>query len=178
MCPLFLPLSFLSCLPLKPLPATRPAPASLDPSVWLVKVSATVMHLSHGDGEEDNGPSLVLCPAGQYGTVFSFLTLLFSPLIVNLLHMSFLEKKTCHHRLTPQTGQLLPSCRSQLKHHFLRQVFPDVSMRSAPPRCSQSFFSCLLITPTHPLYPLPLLFTPEPQLCERRAKGCRGNPCV
>lgn len=46
--PRFLPLSPLSCLSLKPLPFTSPAPTSLDPSLWLVKIYS-IEGLCHDD---------------------------------------------------------------------------------------------------------------------------------
>ena len=46
--PRSLPLSLLSCLSLKPLPFTSPAPTSLDPSLWLVKIYS-IEGLCHDD---------------------------------------------------------------------------------------------------------------------------------
>ena len=136
-----------------------------------------VMHWSQGDREEDIGPSPYALSSWAIWDCFQFLDLAFLSLDSKPLHMSFLEKKPCHF-LTLQTGQPVLSCRSQLKHHFLRTVFFDVSMISALLWYSQSLSSCLLITSAHPLYPIPLFFMLEPQPCESRAKECLGNPCT
>lgn len=68
-----LPPSLLSCLSIKPLPVTSPAPASLDPSLWLVKIDS-VEGICHGDafvsGRQGRGYwSLPLCsvPLGNMG---------------------------------------------------------------------------------------------------------------
>lgn len=137
-----------------------------------------VMHLSQGDREEDIGPSPCALSSRAIWDCFQFLDLAFLSLDSKLRHRSFLEKKPCHHFLTLQTGQPLLSCRSQLKHHFLRTVFSDVSMISALLWYSQSLSSCLLITSTQPLYPIPLFSILEPQPWESRAKECLGNLCT
>lgn len=136
------------------------------------------MRLSHGDREEDVGPFPCALSSRAMWDCFQFLDLVFLSLDSKPRHISFLEKKPCHHFLTLQTGQPLLSCRSQLKHHFLRTVFSDVSMISALLWYSQSFSSCLLITSTHPLDPISLFSMLGPQPCESRAKECLGNPCT
>lgn len=52
--------------------------------------------------------------------------------------------------LSPQTSERLGSCRSQLSHHFLREVFAGFQ-KVSPLRCSQHCSSCLLAAPTPPL---------------------------
>lgn len=70
--------SLLSCLSIKPFPSQVLHQPLSDPSLWLVKIYSVegIWHgdaLSQGDREEDIGPSLMLCPAGQYGDCFQFL---------------------------------------------------------------------------------------------------------
>ena len=137
-----------------------------------------MMRLPHGDREEDVGPFPCALSSWAVWDCFQFLDLAFLSLDSKPRHISFLEKKSCHHFLTLQTGQLLLSCQSQLKHHLLRKVFSDVSMISALLWYSQSFSSCLLITSTHPLYPISLFSMLEPQPCKSRPKECLGNPCT
>lgn len=173
--PLFLPPTLI-ILPIQQAPFCRsPVATSLDPSVCLLKACSM-----EGLHQWDVLVSRGLVCSTQPGNVdfFQFLDLAFVSLESKPLHMSFLEKKPSHRHLTLQSGQLLLSCRSQLKHHFLREVFPDVSTSSASPGCSQSFYSCSLITPTHPLYHISLFSIPEPQLCESEAKRRLGNYCV
>lgn len=64
-CVSLLPPSLLSCLSIKPLPVTSPAPTSLDPSLWRVKIYS-VEGICHGDafvsGRQGRGYwSLPLC---------------------------------------------------------------------------------------------------------------------
>lgn len=160
-----------------------PAPTSLNPSVcpeglqWRRSSPEWCMGLPHSTGERVLVPTVCSIQPSNGGLFSVSWPCFSSPLNLNLC-------------LFPSWNRNHPVMVSPLKlANLFHPADCSLSITSSERSfllfpwvqhlwCSQSCYSCSLMTPTHPFYRMSLFSIPGPQICESKTKGCLGNHCV
>lgn len=134
--------------------------------------------LPHSAGERRLVPPVCSIQPSNAGLFVFFWPCLFSPLNLNFC-------------ICPSWKRNHPLMASPLKlANFFHPAYCNLNIASSErglpwcfhefstPRCSQSFYSCSLMTPTRPFYHMSRFSMPGPQICGNKTKGCLGNRCV